>query len=110
MSKKGWTIRKDQGLYVVAWDGLVWGMEPQPLAWCQEYVERLKERYPEGGAWLVDVRAARVRGGPWRYTYPDGETEVIHVERLSDAKSVLRHRLRRKTLPGGLTWTIEEDA
>lgn len=109
MSRRGWAVEQvgSRDAFVVTWDSKQWGMEPQDREWCVEYMERLKERYPEGGAWLVTQRTLRTRGGPWRYTYDDGETEVIHTERLSDAKSVLRHRLRRKTLPAGLTWAIE---
>lgn len=111
MSKKGWAIKRVEGGHVLTWDGREWGMEPQERPWVVDYLARLKERYPEGGAWLVDgISSSRIRGGPWRYTYADGETKVIHTGRLDDAKSVLRHRLRRKTLPAGITWTLEEDA
>ena len=103
-----WTVTQTDGGFVIGWGSKPWGMEPRGKDWCLAYVERLKERYPEGGAWLVDGQAtARTRGGPWRYTYDDGETEVIHTSRLDDAKSVLRHRLRRKTLPAGITWKLE---
>jgi hypothetical protein len=104
---KGWAVKKVKGGHVLTWDGDEWGMSPANLAWCQEYLARLEERYPEGGAWLTYQTQLRTRGGPWRYTFPDGDTEVVHVERLSDAKSVLRHRLRRKTLPAGIEWTLE---
>jgi hypothetical protein len=107
---KGWSIVQVRGGFVLKWDGDAWGMEPRDKAWCLDYLERMKERYPEGGAWLTAQRQLRTRGGPWRYTYLDGDTEVVHVERLSDAKSVLRHRLRRKTLPAGILWTLEVDA
>ena len=104
-----WAIKKVEGGHVLTWAGEGWGMEPRTAEECATYVRRLIERYPEGGAWLVNQAKAgtRTRGGPWRYTYVDGETEVIQTERLDDAKSVLRHRLRRKTLPAGLTWTLE---
>jgi hypothetical protein len=107
---KGWAVKKVKGGHVVTWAGDEWGMLPQSSEWCRDYAVRLAERYPEGGAWLTHQRQLRTRGGPWRYTWPDGDTEVVHVERLSDAKSVLRHRLRRKTLPAGITWNIEVDA
>jgi hypothetical protein len=112
MSKQSvWSVVPVDGGYVVTWRGEAWGMTPRDEAWCRDYMARLEERYPEGGAWLLDGSdSTRTRGGPWRYTYADGETEVIHTSRLDDAKSVLRHRLRRKTLPAGLTWTLEEDS
>lgn len=104
-----WGVVPVEGGHVVTWGGQVWGMEPRTLEECKAYVARLEERYPEGGQWLVDgVSSQRVRGGPWRYTYEDGETKVIHTGRLEDAKATLRHRLRRKTLPAGITWTLEE--
>lgn len=104
-----WRVKEKDGEYEVTWNGKGWGMEPRSAEECAAYAERLKERYPEGGQWLVDgVSSQRVRGGPWRYTYEDGETKVIHTGRLEDAKATLRHRLRRKTLPAGITWTLEE--
>jgi hypothetical protein len=104
-----WSIKKRDGGYVVLWDGLSWGMLPASREWCVGYVERLKVRYPGGGGWLVKSYEgpSRTRGGPWRYTMADGTTEVIHTGRLSDAKTVLRHGLRRKTLPRGITWKLE---
>jgi hypothetical protein len=109
MAPTDWTVTEVQDGFVVGWRGQSWGMEPRDKAWCLEYVERLKVRYPGGAAWLVaSYGTPRVRGGPWRWTAPDGQTEVIHTGRLSDAKAVLRHGLRRKTLPRGLTWTLEE--
>lgn len=105
-----WAVKRAHGGYVVTWQGEEWGMLPQLRDEAVAYLARLEERYPEGGAWLTTQRALRTRGGPWRYTYDDGETEVIHTERLTDAKSVLRHRLRRKTLPAGLTWNLEVNA
>jgi hypothetical protein len=103
-----WKIKKVDGGHVVTWAGEEWGMEPHPLAWCREYVERLKVRYPGGGAWLVmGERPCRTRGGPWRWTLGD-ESEVIHTGRLVDAKAVLRHKLKRKTLPRGIVWNLEE--
>ncbi len=114
MKRKGWATRRvfkgeSDALYVVTWDDQDWGMEPRSAEWCAEYMARLEERYPEGGAWLVDGnKTSRTRGGPWRYTFLDGDSEVIHTGRLDDAKSVLRHRLRRKTLPAGITWRLEE--
>ncbi len=112
MSKAAvWSIKKVEGGYVLAWGGKTRGMEPRTLEECKAYSFRLMERYPEGGQWLVDgVSSQRTRGGPWRYTYADGETEVIRQDRLEDAKDVLRHRLGRKTLPPGLTWTLEVHA
>lgn len=112
MNPCDWTITEvERGKFVVGWKGESWGMIPRDKAWCMEYVERLVERYPTGGEWLVSLTAnpPRSRGGPWRWTWGE-ESEVIHVGRLSDAKSVLRHSLRRKTLPRGITWNIEEDA
>jgi hypothetical protein len=105
-----WAIKKVEGGHVVTWAGQEYGMAPATLEWCQGYVERLKVRYPGGAAWLVAMAAPRTRGGPWRWTAPDGQSEVIHVGRLSDAKGVLRHRLRRKALPKGLKWSLEERA
>jgi len=104
-----WKIKRAEGGYVVTWDGKSWGMVPADQEWCKGYVKRLKERYPSGGSWLVRSYEgpSRTRGGPWRYTMADGYTEVIHTGRLSDAKAVLRHGLRRKTLPRGITWKIE---
>lgn len=107
-----WAVKAGGDGYVVTWAGESWGMEPQTEEWCREYMARLEERYPEGGAWLVygEQASTRTRGGPWKWTARDGETDVIHLGRLADAKSVLRHRLRRKTLPAGITWTLEVDA
>jgi hypothetical protein len=114
-SQKGgimdWKIAKKGDGYVVTWGGQEWGMEPRSASEADAYMHRLEERYPEGGQWLVDgVTSQRTRGGPWRYAYADGETEVIRQDRLEDAKDVLRHRLGRKTLPPGLTWTLEVHA
>lgn len=106
-----WKIKAVEGGHVVTWAGSEYGMEPATLEWCKGYVERLKVRYPGGAEWLVTSAAtSRTRGGPWRWTAPDGQTEVIHTGRLSDAKGVLRHRLKRKTLPRGLVWSLEERA
>ena len=106
----GWAIKKKGTAgYVVTWDRQEWGMAPATREWCKGYVTRLEARYPGGGKWLTsDYGEPRTRGGPWRWTAPDGSTEVIHTGRLSDAKAVLRHGLRRKTLPRGLTWSLEE--
>jgi hypothetical protein len=108
----GWAIKKKGTAgYVVTWDGQEWGMAPATREWCKEYVERLRARYPGGGAWLLTSEArSRTRGGPWRWTAPDGSSEVIYTGRLSDAKAVLRHSLKRKTLPRGLKWSLEERA
>lgn len=108
----GWAIKKKGTAgYVVTWDRQEWGMAPATREWCKGYVERLEARYPGGGAWLfMSENAPRTRGGPWRWTAPDGQTEIIHTGRLSDAKAVLRHGLRRKTLPRGLKWSLEERA
>jgi hypothetical protein len=104
-----WKIKREAGGYVVTWGGKSWGMVPATREWCKGYVERLKVRYPGGGDWLVRSYEgpARTRGGPWRYTLADGTSEVIHTGRLSDAKAVLRHGLKRKSLPRGITWKIE---
>lgn len=104
-----WAIKRVEGGHVLTWDGKEWGMEPQDRPWVVEYLARLKERYPEGGAWLVaGTSSSRHRGGPWRWTMSDGESEVIHLGRLEDAKAMLRRQLRRKTLPAGTTWNLEE--
>jgi hypothetical protein len=104
-----WKIQKVAGGHVVTWDGKTWGMEPATLDWCRGYVARLKVRYPGGGEWLVNYESSpRTRGGPWRWTAPDGSTDVIHTGRLADAKAVLRHSLGRKTLPRGIVWNLEE--
>lgn len=103
-----WKIVKEGDGYVVTWGGEPWGMEPRPLPWCEGYVERLQERYPDGGAWLVQEPApGRTRGGPWRYYLPDGTSRVIEVSRLADAKAVLRHERQVKRLPRGIRWEIE---
>ena len=108
----GWALKKKGTAgYVVTWDGQEYGMAPATREWCHLYVERLRARYPGGGKWLLRHNPkSRVRGGPWRYTLADGTSEVIHTGRLTDAKGVLRHRLRRKTLPRGIKWNLEEDA
>ena len=103
-----WAIKRVNGGHVITWCGTEWGMSPANRDWCQQYLARLEERYPEGGAWLVDGQdRSRTRGGPWRWTLGE-QSEVIHTSRLDDAKGVLRHRLGRKTLPSGITWSLEE--
>ena len=108
--RDGWSVEKVQGGHEVRWRGLGWGMAPRSPEWCEAYMLRLIERYPEGGNWLVDdsTSKARTRGGPWRWTFENGESEVIHTGTLSDAKSILRLKLRRKTLPRGTTWKLEQ--
>lgn len=107
-----WAIKKKGTAgYVVTWDGEEWGMAPATREWCQGFVARLEVRYPGGGKWLLTrPTKSRTRGGPWRYTMADGTSEVIYTGRLSDAKGVLRHGLRRKVLPRGITWNLEQDA
>ena len=102
-----WAIKKVEGGHVITWSGVEWGMSPANRDWCQSYLARLEERYPEGGAWLIDGQDnTRTRGGPWRWTSGE-QSEVIHTSRLEVAKGVLRHRLGRKALPKGITWNLE---
>ncbi len=101
--------------YVVTFEGAIpFPMAPKATrAEAREYMERLKARYPEDSVLLLDWHdgsGPRTRGGPWRYLLATGDSEVIHTSTLADAKAVLRHKLRRKTLPAGTTWEIDEEA
>lgn len=91
--------------YVVTFDGHDFGMAPRPKAEAKAYLERVAERWPGDSGYFLTGQTPeqqKVRkGGPWLFTYPDGETKVVHTARKSDALSVERHRLKRKRLPAG---------
>lgn len=79
-----------------------------------EYAERLANMWIDevalfmtSPAWTGEgLEPTFHKGGPWRYTYPDGETGVIYISKQSDAKSALRKELGKQRLPKGLKWEI----
>lgn len=109
-----WSVAERDGGFVVLWRRQGWGMAPKPTRKeAVAYKRRLAARYPTGGEWLVDAAQNRPdprnRGGPWRWTLPDGSSGIIHTTRLTDAKSILRRELRRKRLPNNIRWEIAEE-
>ena len=107
-----WTVhRTNDGRYALRWRGTPWLGEPRPTkADAQAYVERLKERYPNDSpaVLLRNGQHGRKKGGPWRWTLPDGRTGVIHVERKADARvALLRILDRTARLPDGVEWRVE---
>lgn len=113
-----WKIKKTADGYKIFWRGREWydGQRPirgtpnPPRDLVASYVESCKRRYPGDTPGILlgpeDAEAKVRRGGPWRWTLPDGETGVIHTSRKSDAKKVLRHKMQRKRLPNGIEWEI----
>lgn len=110
-----WTIRSVQNGWQLYYDGQPWPMEPRPTDQsAAAYLKRVKKRYRGDSARLLleaeQPRTERTRGGPWRYTYPNGdgvETGVIRTSRKRDAKKVLRAQLETQRLPNGIEWSIE---
>lgn len=115
MADDPWTIRSVAGGWQLFYKGQPWPMEPKLTDQsAAAYLERVKKRYRGDSARLLleadEPETKRTRGGPWRYTYPNGEgqeTGVIHTRRKSDAKQVLRAQLETQRLPNGITWMIE---
>lgn len=111
-----WTLRSTSEGWRLYYDGQPWPMEPkesEPVA--AAYLERVRKRYRGDSARLLlgaqDEGPTRERGGPWRYTYPNGDeqvTGVVHTSRKEDAKKVLRAQLDRKRLPNGIEWSIAD--
>lgn len=110
-STSEWATKKVDGGYVVTFRGKVpYPMPPKETRLeARGYMERLQHRYPEDSVLILwgTSGSKRQRGGPWRYVLANGEEGVIHESRLDDAKSVLRHRLHRKTLPRGTVFSLE---
>lgn len=107
----GWTIAEVAGGFVVQHRGKAWPMEPRADRQdAVEYAKRLASRYTDESAREMIEYAAqhapKSRGGPWRYSLPGGESGVVNVSRLSDARALLRRKMGRKRLPDGITWEI----
>jgi len=120
-----WQIHQKQngGGWVLTYEGDPWPMSPRPTEQAaRAYLERVKGRYRGGSPRILiepadEEQNGRSRGGPWRWTTPQGATTVeeyghtgvIHTRRLEDAKSALRRTMDRKRLPNGIEWEIAED-
>jgi len=112
MPKDGWRMWATSGEgYRIYWNNEPWPMKPkQSHSECEAYMERLRIRYPnEAPAVMLGRSQDRQRGGPWRWSLPNGETGVVHMGRLNDAKQVLRHERQCKRLPTGIEWEIVQD-
>lgn len=122
MAFRDWAVVETDRGYVLEWRGRRWPMKPRRTREDAEaYRLRVSSRYPGTSPALLmgtddserDTPKRR-RGGPWRYRYPDPETDeevegVIHTKRKKDAKKILRRRLDRKRLPSGITWEIAQE-
>lgn len=116
-----WTVERVGEGWRVHYDGQPFTHDPKPTEReARAYADRLQRRYRGGSAGLFcnsseNGENDRQRGGPWRWRTPEdastveehGATGVIHTSRLEDAKSVLRHRMKRQRLPNGITWELE---
>jgi len=118
MARSDWTIREESGAYVVYWRDRRWISEPfLSREWAEEYILRVCTRYAGDSPEIFlgeesKDQQNRQRGGPWRYSYPNGdgpETGVIHTSTKADAKDILRRKLDRKRLPAGIEWEIEQE-
>jgi hypothetical protein len=102
MTASDWSVKGDE----IRWRGRLWLKSDRPDL--HKYAERVAARYPgEAPAILLGAEpTVRTKGGPWRYTLPDGTSDVVHTSTKADAKLVLRHQLKRKRLPKGTAWEI----
>ena len=99
----------ETGKWFLTWGGARW---PQTELDTRELAEgrlrRMKNRYPNRSFQpLFDCVPTKAKVG-WRWTLGE-ESEVIVTQRKSDAKSVLRYKLQRKSLPKGMTWEVAYD-
>jgi hypothetical protein len=94
--------------WVVTFRGHPLPMAPRPKPEATAYMARVSERWPGDSALYLcgqhpnqlDAPSYR-QGGPWVFTYPDGEVVTVHTQTKKDAMAVERHRLKRKALPRG---------
>lgn len=90
----GWTVREVPGGFGVFHRGTRWKSKPRPSRDAAiRYARSLADRWTDDAArlmlqWQRDD-AGRQRGGPWRWTLPDGTTgvrsDVPPVGREADA-------------------------
>jgi hypothetical protein len=106
MAARGWKLEGDE----IRWRGHLWYKGDR--ADIKAYLKRCKVRYPGESPGIIlglgQEEKKFKKGGPWRFTYTDGEVKIVHTQRKADAMAVERHRLQRKTLPRGTVVEIAD--
>lgn len=99
-----WKVEQTSDGWIVTFGGRQFGAAKGTEQEAAAYRERLIARYPHaaGVDLIIDANGVR-KGGPYRVTWPNGDTEILRgVNSKADAKTVILYRLNQKRLPRGL--------